>query len=76
MFPDIMSYKPAEQDYRIWLVVNPANWLMPILITVLLTALAVHAAVLTIAPSALPFIDVAAPAEIAAPVAAPAPAAE
>ncbi len=57
MFPDVTKYNPSEQDYRIWLVVNPAKWLMPILITVLLTALAVHAAVLSVVPTALPFID-------------------
>lgn len=67
MFPDVMSYRPAEQDYRIWLVVNPATWLMPILLAVLVTVLAVHAAVLSIAPTSLLFIDDAAPVVEAAP---------
>ena len=29
-------------DWKLWLVVNPGTWLIPILITVLLTALVVH----------------------------------
>jgi light-harvesting protein B-800-850 alpha chain len=37
-----MDYKPADQDYRFWLVVNPARWLMPILYTVLGVAIFVH----------------------------------
>ncbi|HYN79789.1 MAG TPA: light-harvesting antenna LH1, alpha subunit [Lamprocystis sp. (in: g-proteobacteria)] len=37
-----LSYKPLEEDYRIWLVVNPSTWLMPILFAVLLIALLVH----------------------------------
>ncbi len=36
------DYKPLEQDYRMWLVVNPSVWLMPILFAVLLIALVVH----------------------------------
>ena len=36
------DYKPLEQDYRFWLVVNPSTWLMPILFAVLLIALVVH----------------------------------
>jgi len=38
----VFDYKPQEQDYRIWLVVNPSVWLMPILMAVLVVALAVH----------------------------------
>lgn len=56
MFPDVFSYKPTEQDYRIWMVMNPSTWLFPILLTVLLIALAVHAVVFSIAPQALPFV--------------------
>jgi light-harvesting protein B-800-850 alpha chain len=40
---NVFDYKPLEQDYRFWLVINPATWLMPILIAVLAIALAVHA---------------------------------
>jgi len=36
------DYKPLEQDYRMWLVVNPSTWLMPILFAVLIIALVVH----------------------------------
>ena len=42
MFQDVFNYKPKEQDYRIWLVVSPATWLVPILAAVLVIALGVH----------------------------------
>ncbi|NEV64781.1 light-harvesting protein [Thiorhodococcus minor] len=45
---EVMGYKPIEQDYRIWMVVNPATWLMPILFAVLLIVLTVHVAVLSL----------------------------
>jgi len=54
---DVMNYKPSEKDYRFWLVVNPSTWMMPILFAVLLTVLAIHAAILSIAPTALLFVD-------------------
>jgi light-harvesting protein B-800-850 alpha chain len=38
----VFDYSPLEQDYRIWLVVNPKRWLVPILMAVLVIALAVH----------------------------------
>ena len=37
-----MGYKPIENDYKFWLVVNPATWLIPTLVAVLLTAILVH----------------------------------
>jgi hypothetical protein len=45
---EIMGYKPLEEDFRFWLVVNPATWLMPILFTVLLIVLAIHVTVLSL----------------------------
>lgn len=65
------DYKPLEQDYRIWLVVNPSVWLMPILFAVLLIALVVHSYAIN-----LPGRGFAGPAPVVAPavVVAPAPA--
>ncbi|MCF7976872.1 MAG: light-harvesting protein [Chromatiaceae bacterium] len=45
VFQKVLNYKPAEHDYRIWLVINPAVWLIPMFALVLLVALAVHAMV-------------------------------
>ena len=42
----IAKPKNPEDDWKIWLVVNPATWLIPILAAVLLIALAVHSFVL------------------------------
>ncbi len=39
---EFMGYKPLEQDYKFWLVVNPATWLIPTLVAVALTAILVH----------------------------------
>jgi hypothetical protein len=39
--------KNPEDDWKVWLVVNPATWLMPILFAVLVIALAVHSVVLS-----------------------------
>jgi light-harvesting protein B-800-850 alpha chain len=39
---EFMGYKPLEQDYKFWLVVNPATWLLPTLIVIALTAILVH----------------------------------
>jgi hypothetical protein len=48
MFQDVFNYKPKEQDYRIWLVVSPATWLVPILAAVLVIALGVHTMVFSL----------------------------
>jgi len=37
-----MGYKPLEQDYKFWLVVNPSTWLIPTLMVVAAVALLVH----------------------------------
>ncbi|MBK1647045.1 light-harvesting antenna LH1, alpha subunit [Rhabdochromatium marinum] len=77
MFQDVLNYKPYEQDYRTWLVINPSTWLMPMLLALLVLAIAVHAAVFSIVPEGMLFVNDAAPAVAApAPAEAPAPAAE
>ncbi len=57
MFPDITKYNPSEQDYRIWMVVNPSTWLMPILFSLLILGIAVHAAVFAIVPQGMLFVN-------------------
>jgi light-harvesting complex 1 alpha chain len=48
MLTKVREYSPSEQDYRIWPVVNPKVWLIPILFAVLVVGLAVHAYVLNL----------------------------
>jgi light-harvesting protein B-800-850 alpha chain len=69
---EIMGYKPLEQDYRFWMVVNPATWLMPILIVVGAIAVIVHLYAFSLPgqgfhAKAAPAVE-AAPAPVAAPV--------
>jgi light-harvesting complex 1 alpha chain len=40
--------KNPEDDWKVWLVLNPATWLMPILFAVLVIALAVHSMVFSL----------------------------
>ncbi len=35
-----------QDDWKIWLVINPAQWLIPIFIAVLATAVVIHVAVI------------------------------
>jgi light-harvesting protein B-800-850 alpha chain len=46
MYQKVLDYKPSQSDYRIWMIVDPKIWLIPILVAVLLVALAVHSFVL------------------------------
>ncbi|MBK1725222.1 light-harvesting antenna LH1, alpha subunit [Thiocystis violacea] len=39
---EFMGYKPIENDYKFWLVVNPATWLIPTFMALIVLALAVH----------------------------------
>jgi light-harvesting protein B-800-850 alpha chain len=41
------GYDPNANDYKIWLVLNPAKWLVPIWISVLAVAVLIHFAVLS-----------------------------
>jgi light-harvesting protein B-800-850 alpha chain len=50
MFQDVFNYKPKEQDYRIWLVVNPATWLIPILCSVFVLGILIHALLFSVSP--------------------------
>ncbi len=51
-----------QDDWKIWLVINPSTWLVPIFIAVLATAVVIHVAV--IGGSKYNFL--AAPAKVAA----------
>ncbi|MFP4061592.1 MAG: light-harvesting antenna LH1, alpha subunit [Halochromatium sp.] len=50
MFQDVFNYKPQEQDYRIWLVLNPAVWLVPILMSVFVLGILIHALLFSVSP--------------------------
>ncbi len=39
---EIKKPKNPEDDWKVWMVVNPATWLMPILFAVLATVLIIH----------------------------------
>jgi hypothetical protein len=47
MFQEVLNYKPSEKDYLVWTIVDPKVFLIPILVTVFLIALAVHSWVIT-----------------------------
>ena len=42
---DVAKPKNPEDDWKVWLVVNPATWLMPILFAVLVLGIAIHVVV-------------------------------
>jgi light-harvesting protein B-800-850 alpha chain len=68
-----MDYKPAEQDYKFWLVVNPSTWLIPTFIALLLLVISIHSYALSLPGRAWTVKSHAAPVAVApAPVAAPA----
>jgi light-harvesting protein B-800-850 alpha chain len=55
-----MAYDPSN-DYKFWLVVNPATWLVPIFLALLAVAVVVHVSVL----SAAKYNWIAGPAKVA-----------
>ncbi len=42
-----MATHNPENDYKFWLVVNPATWLVPIFLALLAVAVVVHLSVLS-----------------------------
>jgi light-harvesting protein B-800-850 alpha chain len=64
---NVFDYKPLEQDYRIWLVVNPAKWLFPMFAALLVIALAVHVYAFSLPGNAWTPDAPAAPAAVEAP---------
>ena len=64
---NVLEYKPLEQDYRIWLVLNPATWLIPMFAALLIIALAVHLYAFSLPGNAWTPAEAAAPAAVEAP---------
>jgi light-harvesting protein B-800-850 alpha chain len=44
-----MAHNP-DNDYKFWLVVNPATWLVPIFLALLAVAVIVHVSILNASP--------------------------
>jgi len=40
---EIAKPKNPDDDWKVWMVVNPSTWLMPILMAVLTIVLVIHA---------------------------------
>jgi len=47
---EIARPKNPEDDWKIWLVVNPATWLIPILMSVFLLAIVLHGMLYSVSP--------------------------
>jgi hypothetical protein len=70
---EIARPKNPEDDWKVWLVLNPGTWLVPILMSVFLLAILVHAFLFSVGPYGEYWVADAAPVAVEA---APAPAAE
>ncbi len=42
-----MNYNPTQDDWKIWLVINPAKWLVPIWIALLALVTVIHIVVIS-----------------------------
>jgi hypothetical protein len=73
---EIQKPKNPEDDWKVWLVVNPATWLVPILMSVFLLGILIHAFLFTSSPYGEYWGPDMGAAEAVAVEAAPAPAAE
>jgi hypothetical protein len=47
---EIQRPKNPEDDWKIWMVVNPGTWLIPILMSVFLLGILIHAFLFTASP--------------------------
>jgi len=45
---EIAKPKNPDDDWKVWMVVNPATWLMPILFAVLAIVLIIHSVLLSL----------------------------
>jgi light-harvesting complex 1 alpha chain len=74
---EIPRPKNPQDDWKVWLVVNPAKWLIPILMSIFVLAILIHALLFTVSPynaywggeeaAAAPAVEEAAPAPAPAP---------
>jgi light-harvesting complex 1 alpha chain len=48
MAQEIAKPKNPDDDWKIWLVVDPSTWLLPIFFTVLVVAIAIHLVILSL----------------------------
>jgi light-harvesting complex 1 alpha chain len=47
---EISKPKNPEDDWKVWLVLNPGTWLVPILMSVFVLAIVIHAMLFSVSP--------------------------
>lgn len=54
---EIARPQNPQDDWKVWLVVNPSTWLMPILFSQLILGICVHFAVFSVSPVSMLFVN-------------------